>query len=79
MFGFERSRPLINELGRIAEAHGATSTQVALAWLCQFHKNVVAIPGASHVEQAVENAGALELTLSPQELEKLDQLSRQFL
>ena len=36
------------------------------------------IPGASRVEQAVENRGALELTLSPYELDKLDQLSRQF-
>lgn len=77
--GLERSRPLIDEIGRIAEAHGATSAQVALAWLCQFHPNVVVIPGASRVDQAKENAGALELTLSPDELDKLDQLSRQFL
>jgi len=39
---------------------------------------VVVIPGASRVEQAVENRGALELTLSPVELDKLDELSRQF-
>jgi aryl-alcohol dehydrogenase-like predicted oxidoreductase len=74
--GLERSRPLIEELGRIATAHGATSGQIALAWLFQFHPNVVVIPGASRVEQAVENLGAMELTLSPHELDKLDQLSR---
>ena len=77
--GLERSRPLIEELGSIALAHGATCGQIALAWLCQFHPNVVVIPGASRVEQAVENRGALELTLSPYELDKLDQLSRQFM
>jgi aryl-alcohol dehydrogenase-like predicted oxidoreductase len=77
--GLERSRILVEELGRIAEANGATSAQIALAWLCQFHPNVVVIPGASRVEQAEENAGALELTLSPHELDKLDQMSRQFL
>jgi aryl-alcohol dehydrogenase-like predicted oxidoreductase len=77
--GLERSRPLIEELDKIALAHGATAGQVALAWLCQFHQNVVVvIPGASRVEQAVENRGAMELTLSPYELDKLDQLSRQF-
>jgi aryl-alcohol dehydrogenase-like predicted oxidoreductase len=77
--GLERSRSLIEELGKIAQAHGATAGQVALAWLCQFHQNrVVVIPGASRVDQAVENRGALDLTLSPYELEKLDQLSRQF-
>jgi aryl-alcohol dehydrogenase-like predicted oxidoreductase len=77
--GLGRSRPLVEELGRIAQAHGATSAQVALAWLYQFHSNVVVIPGASRPEQAVENRGALEVTLSPRELNQLDQLSRQFL
>jgi aryl-alcohol dehydrogenase-like predicted oxidoreductase len=77
--GLERSRTLIQELGSIAQAHGSTSGQVALAWLYQFHPNVVVIPGASRIEQAMENRGALELTLSPKELEKLDQLSRRFM
>jgi aryl-alcohol dehydrogenase-like predicted oxidoreductase len=45
--GLERSRPLIEELRKIASAHGATSGQVALAWLFQFNRNVVVIPGAS--------------------------------
>ncbi len=77
--GLERSRPLIEELGKIALAHGAIAAQVALAWLYQFHQDVVVvIPGATRVEQAAENRGALELTLSPAELDKLDQLSRQF-
>jgi aryl-alcohol dehydrogenase-like predicted oxidoreductase len=77
--GLERSRPLVEELGRIAQAHGATSAQVALAWLYQFHSNVVVIPGASRIGQAKENRGALELTLSAHELDQLDQLSRHFL
>ena len=62
----------------IARAHGATPGQVAVAWLCQFNPGlVVAIPGASRVEQAVENGGTLELTLARPELEKLDELSSQ--
>jgi aryl-alcohol dehydrogenase-like predicted oxidoreductase len=77
--GLERSRPLVEELGEIARAHGATAGQVALAWLCQFYQDVVvAIPGASRIEQAVENRGALDLTLSLHELDNLDRLSRQF-
>jgi aryl-alcohol dehydrogenase-like predicted oxidoreductase len=75
----ERSRQLVKELGSIAQAHGATCGQAALAWLYQFHPNVAVIPGATRVEQAVENRGALELALSPKELEKLDQLSRRFM
>jgi len=77
--GLEQSRPLIEELEKIAQAHGATPGQVALAWLSQFNPNVVVvIPGASRVDQAIENCGALKLILSPQELDRLDQLSRRF-
>jgi aryl-alcohol dehydrogenase-like predicted oxidoreductase len=75
----ERSRPLVKELENIAQDHGATCGQAALAWLYQFHSNVVVIPGATRVEQAVENRDALGLTLSPEELEKLDRLSRRLM
>jgi aryl-alcohol dehydrogenase-like predicted oxidoreductase len=78
--GLERSRPLIQGLKAIADAHGASAGQVTLAWLCQFHGDtVVVIPGASRSAQAQENAGALGLTLSRAELERIDELSRQFL
>jgi len=75
--GLERSRPLIEALREIAAAHGATSAQVALAWIVTFHGDaVVAIPGAVSPAQAVENAGALRLALSVEELSRLDRLSR---
>jgi aryl-alcohol dehydrogenase-like predicted oxidoreductase len=78
--GLEQSRPLIDALAEIARAHGATAGQVALAWLWQFHGDtVVVIPGASRQEQTEENRGALELELSPAELERVDRLSRQFM
>jgi aryl-alcohol dehydrogenase-like predicted oxidoreductase len=72
----DESRPVIEELARIGRGHGATPAQVALAWLCQFHPGVVAvIPGASRVEQAVENCQALDLVLSPDDLRRLDEVS----
>ena len=75
--GLERSRPLIEELTKIAAAHGATASQAALAWLCGFHGDtVVVIPGASRPNQAVENLGAMDLALSQRELEKIEELSR---
>lgn len=78
--GLERSRRLVEELRSIAAAHGATASQVALAWLCQFHgETVVVIPGASRPQQAEENAGALELALSQAEIGTLDKLSRRFM
>jgi aryl-alcohol dehydrogenase-like predicted oxidoreductase len=82
MPGFRKSRlprtqPLIDELERIAGAHAASCSQVALAWLVSFHGDtVVAIPGASKVSQAEENVAALRLSLTPAELDRLDEVSR---
>jgi aryl-alcohol dehydrogenase-like predicted oxidoreductase len=75
--GLAKTRPLVEELQRIAERHGATSSQVALNWLVRFHGDrVVAIPGAVRVEQARENAAALGFVLDDEEVTRLDRLSR---
>ena len=76
--GLRRSRPLIDELRRIAAAHGATPSQVALNWLTRIHGDaVVVIPGALNAEQARENVGALEFTLGAEEVDRLDRVSRE--
>jgi len=69
-----RREPLIAALGAIAEAHGATRSQVALAWLIR-KPNVVAIPGASGAAQVDENAAAADVVLDNREVEQLDSLS----
>jgi aryl-alcohol dehydrogenase-like predicted oxidoreductase len=76
----ENSRQLIDTLGEVAITHGATIAQIALNWLINFHDNaVVAIPGASTVKQAQENAAAMSFTLSSAELTEINQSSRRFL
>lgn len=70
--GLEATAPLIRELRTVAEAHGVTPSQVALAWVTQRHgEMIVAIPGASSVSQARSNAAALAVTLTPAELDRL--------
>ena len=77
--GLARTRPLLEALREVGKAHGATPSQVALNWLLAFHGElVVAIPGASRPEQMEENLGALDFTLSQEELVRLDELSRSF-
>ncbi len=72
----EASRPLIEELGRLAEAHGATPAEVALNWLVSFHGDtVVAIPGASRPSQAEHNAHAMSFDLTDEERKRIDELS----
>lgn len=74
---FERSRPLVAELERVAAARGVTAAQVALAWTVTFHGDVVvAIPGASRGSQAEQNAAALAVRLDRAELDSIDRASR---
>ncbi len=71
------TRPVIDVLRTVARAHGAEPSQVALAWLTQFHGDTIfAIPGASRRSQAEVNAGALELKLSATELAVIDDVSQ---
>lgn len=58
-------------LKQIAERHGATPAQVALAWLLR-QDNVIAIPKAVQPEHVRLNAEAANLLLEPQDLAALD-------
>ncbi len=73
----KRSEPLIRALRAIGERHNATAAQVALNWVISAHgETVVAIPGATKPQQAAENAGAMAFTLTRDEIDHLDSLSR---
>lgn len=56
---------------RIADRHGATTAQVALAWLVRQPK-VIAVPMSMNVEHLRSNLAALDLDLFPDDLERLD-------
>lgn len=56
----------------IADDHGATSAQIALAWLLR-QDGVIAIPKAARSAHVEENAKALDVTLSTEDLAMLDE------
>lgn len=56
----------------IARAHDATAAQILLAWVIR-QPGVIAIPKAASVAHVEQNAAALEITLSTDELRLLDQ------
>ena len=62
-------------LADIAQSHGATPAQVALAWLLQHAPVTLPIPGTSQVQHFDENRAAVELELEATELEALDELA----
>jgi pyridoxine 4-dehydrogenase len=55
----------------IAEAHGATTGQVALAWLLQRSPVTVLIPGTASLAHLEENVAAANIALSEEEIEQL--------
>ncbi len=55
----------------IAAAHNASAAQILLAWVIS-HKGVMAIPKAASVAHVEENAAALKITLSAEDLVRLD-------
>jgi aryl-alcohol dehydrogenase-like predicted oxidoreductase len=58
-------------LNKIAQAHGASAKQVALAWLLQRSPIMLPIPGTSSVEHLEENVAAASLRLTDEEYERL--------
>ncbi|WP_197379240.1 aldo/keto reductase [Mycolicibacterium mengxianglii] len=80
LFGTEnlkRIEPLLDTLRRVAAEVNAQPAQVALAWLIQL-PGVVAIPGASSVEQLEFNVAAADIELPPESRDALTAAARAF-
>src|ERR1700760_4833815 len=80
LFGTENLRrvePLLQTLRDVATDVDAKPAQVALAWLISL-PNVVALPGASSVEQLQFNVPAADIELSPQPRAALTAAARAF-
>jgi aryl-alcohol dehydrogenase-like predicted oxidoreductase len=86
--GLKATRPLVEELQAIASSRihdedsgnsdAVTPAQISLAWVTQRHgESVVAIPGATSVNQARSNAKALRIKLTTEELDRLDLAGRE--
>ncbi|HTX08524.1 MAG TPA: aldo/keto reductase [Solirubrobacteraceae bacterium] len=64
---------LVEELRGIAEAKNATVAQIAFAWVRARGEDIVPLAGARRRDQLQEALGALELQLSPEDLERIEQ------
>jgi aryl-alcohol dehydrogenase-like predicted oxidoreductase len=70
----DRNLELVAVVREIAAAHGVTPGQVALAWLAAQGDDVVPIPGTKRRTYLEENVGALDVTLTSDDLARLDDL-----
>jgi aryl-alcohol dehydrogenase-like predicted oxidoreductase len=62
---------IVDAVRSIADARGATPAQVALAWVLAQGEDVVPIPGTKRVRYLEENVGAVDLSLTAADLDKL--------
>jgi aryl-alcohol dehydrogenase-like predicted oxidoreductase len=59
-------------LARVAARHGASVSQIALAWLLALSPATLAIPGTGSLVHLEENIAAGSITLTPEDLADLD-------
>ncbi|UFU05382.1 aldo/keto reductase [Ruania halotolerans] len=71
----ERTWTILDAVTDIADAHGATKSQVALAWLGVQPGVTSVILGARSLNQLNDNLGAVQLRLSTEDIERLTEAS----
>jgi aryl-alcohol dehydrogenase-like predicted oxidoreductase len=70
---FVKNLQLVDRVREIAEVKGVTPSQLALAWVLHQGGDIVPIPGTKRVRYLEENAAAVDIDLSPEELRGLDE------
>nr|WP_132123003.1 aldo/keto reductase [Actinocrispum wychmicini] len=67
----ERNLRIVDEVEAVAQEVGSTPAQVALAWLLVQGDDIVPIPGTKRVSRIEENAAALDVKLTPEQVDRL--------
>lgn len=69
---FQKNLDLVERIREIAEKKGCEPSQLALAWLLAQGQDIVPIPGTKKAKYLIENAGAVEVRLTAEELQQID-------
>jgi aryl-alcohol dehydrogenase-like predicted oxidoreductase len=69
---FRKNLDVVATVEELARLKGCTPAQLALAWLLSRGEDVIPIPGSTRAERVEENAAAVRVNLSPDELASLD-------
>ena len=72
----ERAYDVIDLLAELARSKGASVAQLAIAWLLYQPQVTSVILGAKRMEQLEDNLGSVSVDLSPEDLQRLDEVSR---
>jgi aryl-alcohol dehydrogenase-like predicted oxidoreductase len=72
---FQRNLDLVKRVEEIAREKKATASQLALAWVLSRGRDIVPIPGTKRRKYLEENAAAVEIRLSEQDLRRIDEVA----
>jgi aryl-alcohol dehydrogenase-like predicted oxidoreductase len=72
---FAKNLALVKEIEKIAKRKGVTSAQLAIAWLLHQGKDIVPIPGSKTIAHLEENAAAVDIELTREELARIDEVA----
>jgi len=71
-FSLQSSLPKAeNKIATIAKKYNATAAQINLAWLLHFNDLILPIPGTSQLKHFEENCGAMNISLTQEDMEFL--------
>ncbi|HEY3521944.1 MAG TPA: aldo/keto reductase [Rhodanobacteraceae bacterium] len=71
---FAKNLELVDTVREVAKAKGCTAAQLALAWVLAQGEHVVPIPGTKRVKYLDENLGAVDVVLSKEDLDAIDEV-----
>lgn len=74
----ENNQKLADEFAKLAQQKGCTPAQLALAWVLAKGTNIIPIPGTKRRKYLLENLGALDVVMTPQDFETIDRLLIQY-
>ena len=72
---FEKNLELVRHIQALAAEKGCTPSQLALAWVMARGDDMVPIPGTKRRQFLEENIGAVNVTLTPADLARIDEIA----
>jgi aryl-alcohol dehydrogenase-like predicted oxidoreductase len=74
---FDRNMAVAERVKEVAAKKGCTPAQLALAWLLHRGDDIVPIPGTSSIKRLEENAAAADITLSADDVRRIEEAAPQ--
>lgn len=75
---WNNNQRLAEEFALLARGKNATPAQLALAWVLAQGQDIIPIPGTKKRKYLEENAGAVEINLSQEDLKEIDKLLQKY-